>query len=95
MLVDFVRVNAMTTVKESLGAMLASGQRCALVVDENDLLEGIMSSSDLQHEVLRVVEESIYSNVPIIIEVNSFFLLQSILFSYLCLDKFNLNVKLA
>lgn len=66
---DFVRVNAMTTVKESLGAMLAGGQRCALVVDENDLLEGLMSPCDLQQEVLRAVEESIYSNAPIIVEV--------------------------
>lgn len=66
---DFVRVNAMSTVKESLGAMLAGGQRCALVVDENDLLEGIMSSSDLQREVLRATEESVFSDVPIIVEV--------------------------
>lgn len=68
---DFVRVNAMSTVKESLGAMLAGGQRCALVVDENDLLEGIMSSSDLQREVLRATEESVFSDVPIIVEVDT------------------------
>lgn len=66
---DFVKVNAMATVKESLGAMLAGGQRCALVVDENDLLEGIMSSSDLQREVLRAAEESVFSDAPITVEV--------------------------
>jgi CBS-domain-containing membrane protein len=70
---DFVRVNAMTTVKESMGAMLAGGQRVAMVVDENDLLEGIMSSSDLQREVFRAVEESVFSDVPIIVEVNFIF----------------------
>jgi len=66
---DFVKVNAMATVKESVGAMLAGGQRCALVVDENDLLEGIMTSSDLQREVFRATEESAFSDTPIIVEV--------------------------
>lgn len=66
---DFVKVNAMATVKECIGAMLATGQRCALVVDENDLLEGIMSSSDLQREVLRATEETAFSDTPIIVEV--------------------------
>lgn len=69
---DFVSVNAMTTVKETLGAMLAGGQRCALVVDENDLLEGIMSARDLQREVLRAVEESVYSDAPITVDVYPF-----------------------
>ncbi|KAG0624168.1 hypothetical protein M758_3G228900 [Ceratodon purpureus] len=67
---DFVKVNAMATVKEGLGAMLAGGQRCALVVDESDILEGIISSSDLQREVLRAVEESVFSDVPAVVEVD-------------------------
>ena len=67
---DFVKVNAMATVKEGLGAMLAGGQRCALVVDESDILEGIISSSDLQREVLRAVEESVFSDVPAVVEVH-------------------------
>lgn len=66
---DFVKVNAMATVKESLGAMLARGERCALVVDDDDLLEGIISSSDLQREVLRATEESAFSDAPITVEV--------------------------
>lgn len=66
---DFVRVNAMTTVKESIGAMLVGGQRYAFVVDENDLLEGIMSSSDLQREVFRAVEESVSYVDPITVKV--------------------------
>ncbi|KAG0599558.1 hypothetical protein M758_12G161400 [Ceratodon purpureus] len=68
---DFVKVNAMATVKESMGAMLAGGHCCALVVDENDLLEGIMTPSDLQREVLRAVEESIYSARPVVLELDS------------------------
>jgi hypothetical protein len=69
---DFVKVHAMATVKESLGEMLAGGQRCALVVGENDLLEGIITSSDLQREVLRAVEESVFSDAPAIVEVHFF-----------------------
>lgn len=66
---ECVKVNAMATVKETLGAILAARQRCALVVDENDLLEGIMTPTDLQREVLRAAEESIYSDVPSVVEV--------------------------
>ncbi len=66
---DFVKVSAMATVKESLGAMLAGGQRCALVVDENDLLEGIITFGDLQREVLRAIEESVLSDAPASVEV--------------------------
>ena len=68
---DFVRVNAMATVKETMSAMLAGGHCCALVVDENDLLEGIMAPSDLQREVLRAVQESMYSAVPVVLEVHN------------------------
>ena len=67
---DFVKVNAMATVKESLGAMLAGGQRCALIVDEDDLLEGILTPSDLQREVLGTVEESVVSGSPAGLEVS-------------------------
>lgn len=66
---DFVKVNAMATVKETLGSMLAAQQRCALIVDENDLLEGIMTFTDLQREVLRAAEESVFSDNPSIVEV--------------------------
>lgn len=88
-----MKVNAMATVKESVGAMLAGGQRCALVVDENDLLEGIVSSSDLQREVLRATEESVFSDLPIIVEVCFHFLLLSMQ-CHLIVNELNLNIKI-
>lgn len=92
---DFVRVNAMATVKESLGAMLVDGQRCALVVDENGLLEGILSSSDLQREVLRAVEESVFSDAPAIVEVCLLLLLEYSRYHFFLIESIlngNLNV---
>jgi CBS domain-containing protein len=50
---SFVKVLATATVKESVQAMLDARQSCAFVVDENDLLEGIMTLSDLKQVVLR------------------------------------------
>ena len=88
---DFVRVNAISTVKESIGAMLAGGQCCCLIVDENDLLEGIMSPSDLQREVLRAVQESVYSAVPVVLEV--YFLLLRRIKSLYC-NQLKLNVRI-
>lgn len=89
---DFVRVNAMATVKESMGAMLAGGHCCALVVDENDLLEGIMVPTDLQREVLRAVEESLCSAVPVVLEVRSFLSIRSLLYCWYC-NQLVLNLK--
>ncbi len=66
---DYVKVNAMATIKEAFGVMVAGQQRCALVVDENDLLEGLITPSDLQREVLRAAEASVYSDEAIIVEV--------------------------
>jgi CBS domain containing-hemolysin-like protein len=66
---DYVKVHAMATIKEAFGVMVAGRQRCALVVDENDLLEGLITPSDLQREVLRAAEESVYSDEAIIVEV--------------------------
>jgi CBS domain containing-hemolysin-like protein len=54
---DCVKVHATATVKETLGAVVAARQDCALVVDENGLLEGILTPSDLQGKVLRATEE--------------------------------------
>ena len=85
---DFVKVNAMATVKESMGAMLAGGHCCALVVDENDLLEGIMTPSDLQREVLRAVEESIYSARPVVLEVYTLLSPRSLQYHLYCNELF-------
>lgn len=68
---SFVKVSAMATVKETLGLMLAVRQRCALVVDENDLLEGIMTITDLERVVLRAAEDHGSSGGPSILEVLS------------------------
>lgn len=55
---SFVKVQAIATVKETIGQILLKQQRCALVVDENDLLEGIFTFSDLESEVMRAAESS-------------------------------------
>ncbi|KAI5071553.1 hypothetical protein GOP47_0013804 [Adiantum capillus-veneris] len=49
---NFAKVQATATVKEAVQAMLDAWQSCALVVDENDLLEGIFTVSDLHREVI-------------------------------------------
>ncbi|MCO5609963.1 hypothetical protein L7F22_064198 [Adiantum nelumboides] len=48
----FAKVQATATVKEGVQAMLDARQSCVLVVDENDLLEGIFTVSDLHQEVI-------------------------------------------
>lgn len=50
---SFAKVQATATVKEAVQAMLDVRQSCVLVVDENDLLEGIMTLSDLQQDVYK------------------------------------------
>eukprot|EP00897_Mesotaenium_endlicherianum_P006455 jgi/Mesen1/5838/ME000297S05026 len=53
---NYVKVQASATVKEAVAAMLEGQQACALVVDEDDLLEGIMTLTDLQREAIRAAE---------------------------------------
>lgn len=50
---NFAKVHATATVKEAVKAMLDVQQSCVLVVDDDDLLEGVMTLSDLKHDVLR------------------------------------------
>lgn len=54
----YVTVRETSTVREAVAAMLEGKQSCALVVDENGLLEGIMTLTDLQREALRAVMAS-------------------------------------
>ncbi|CAM6082196.1 unnamed protein product [Calypogeia fissa] len=65
----FVTVQAIATVKETIGQILSKQQRCALVVDENDLLEGIFTFSDLEREVMRAAESS-YSGHRAVVDVD-------------------------
>ncbi|KAH8947467.1 hypothetical protein BDL97_11G042400 [Sphagnum fallax] len=78
---DYVKVNAMATIKEAFGVMVAGRQCCALVVDENDLLEGLITPSDLQREVLRAAEASVHSDEAIIVEV------ETVLVASMCVGK--------
>lgn len=66
---DCVKVHATATVKETLGAVVAARQYCALVVDENGLLEGILTPSDLKGEVLKATKEFVSSEEPRDVEV--------------------------
>ncbi|KAH7300186.1 hypothetical protein KP509_24G049000 [Ceratopteris richardii] len=52
MLKSYTRVQATVTVKDAIKTMLDAGQSYVMVVDEDDLLEGIFSVSDLM-EALR------------------------------------------
>lgn len=44
------------TVREAVGAILGGTQRCCLVVDEDNLLEGIMTLTDLELEAQRAAK---------------------------------------
>jgi CBS domain-containing protein len=68
---DCVKVHPTATVKETLGAVVAARQDCALVVDENGLLEGILTPSDLQGKVLQATEEFVSSEEASNVEVES------------------------
>jgi CBS domain containing-hemolysin-like protein len=70
---DCVKVHATATVKETLGAVVAARQYCALVVDENGLLEGILTPSDLKGEVLKATKEFVSSEEPRDVEVFGFY----------------------
>lgn len=54
----YVKVLANATVKETVASMIEVNQKCALVVDDNDLLEGIFTLDDLQREVFRAMKEA-------------------------------------
>ena len=47
---------ANVTVREAVGAILGGLQRCCLVVDEDNLLEGIMTLTDLELEAQRAAQ---------------------------------------
>ncbi|KAL3684926.1 hypothetical protein R1sor_002948 [Riccia sorocarpa] len=64
----FVKVLPFATVKETIAAMLKGGKRCAHVVDENDLLEGIFTCADLENEVLKAAEMTVMGD-PTLLEV--------------------------
>ncbi|KAL2653122.1 hypothetical protein R1flu_021250 [Riccia fluitans] len=65
---NLVKVLGFATVKETIAAMLKGGQKCAHVVDENDLLEGIFTCADLEHEVLKAAEMTAMGD-PTLLEV--------------------------
>ncbi|KAH7439203.1 hypothetical protein KP509_04G050000 [Ceratopteris richardii] len=70
MLRTYAKVQATATVKEAVQTMLDVGQSCVLVVDEDDLLEGIFSISDLQREVFRAAMATSQGD-PTMLDVNS------------------------
>lgn len=61
----FAKVHATATVKEAVKAMLDVQQSCVLVVDDNDLLEGVMTTSDLQRDVLRAAMATAQGDVTL------------------------------
>ncbi|KAJ7546555.1 hypothetical protein O6H91_08G044500 [Diphasiastrum complanatum] len=63
---DFVKVQPTATVKEAIAAMLEAQQRCVLVVDDNDLLEGIMTLTDLHDTVVGAAMATSHGDVTIL-----------------------------
>lgn len=63
---SFAKVQATATVKEAVQAMVEIRQSCVLVVDENDLLEGIMTLSDLQQNVFEAAVATSQGNATVI-----------------------------
>ena len=63
---SFVKVQATSTVKESVQAMLDARQSCVFVVDENDLLESIMTLSDLKRVVLNAAKATSQGDTTVI-----------------------------
>lgn len=55
-LIRFMHRQANVTVREAVGAILSGLQRCCLVVDEDNLLEGIMTLTDLELEAQRAAQ---------------------------------------
>ncbi|EFJ35443.1 hypothetical protein SELMODRAFT_80641 [Selaginella moellendorffii] len=66
----YVKVQATATVKEAVAAMLSVQQRCVIVVDDNELLEGIMTLADLHKEVIRAAMATSRGDVTVL-EVDS------------------------
>lgn len=67
---SYIKVSANHSVKDAIQLMLEYQQNCVLVVDDEDLLEGIMTLGDLQREVQGTADDTVNGDMTTI-DVNS------------------------
>ncbi|RWR95744.1 chloride channel protein CLC-f [Cinnamomum micranthum f. kanehirae] len=67
---DYVRVPPTVTIKETLKLMHDRKQNCALVVDAEDLLEGILTSGDIRRALSKSSTDAPNSD-PSVLDVNT------------------------
>ncbi|KAH9312937.1 hypothetical protein KI387_027972 [Taxus chinensis] len=60
---SYIKVSANCSVKDAIQLMLEFQQNCVLVVDDEDLLEGIMTLGDLQREVQGTADTNVHSDM--------------------------------
>uniref|UniRef100_A0A0D6QYJ3 Chloride channel protein n=1 Tax=Araucaria cunninghamii TaxID=56994 RepID=A0A0D6QYJ3_ARACU len=60
---NYIKVSANCTVKDAIQLMIEYQQKCVLVVDDEDLLEGIMTLGDLQREVQGTTDVNAHSEM--------------------------------
>lgn len=68
---DYVRVPPTVTLKETLKLMHDRKQNCALVVDAEDLLEGILTSGDIRRALSKSSTDAPNSD-PSVLDVCAF-----------------------
>lgn len=68
---DYVRVPPTVTLRETLKLMRDRKQNCVLVVDAEDLLEGILTSGDIQRALSKSSTDAPNSD-PLVLDVCAF-----------------------